>query len=271
MISALSKLANKTNNGLHICVGLDSDLKKIPPHLSKDRSPLLEFNKVIIENSCKDAAAYKINFAFYEKYGAEGLDIITQTLELIPKDCLIIADAKRGDIGNSSQMYAESVFDHFQFDAVTLNPYMGNDSLNPFLEYKDKLNFVLALTSNSGSADFEKLQLADGSFLFQSVIQKVHKWNQYKNCGIVFGATNSEELKQNVNLFEGLPVLLPGIGAQGGSLVDIISIFSEARNPNYIVNVSRALIYCDSTHGFGTTVNKTLKNYNEAARRVAPK
>lgn len=264
MISAASKLINKTNNGLHVCVGLDSDIKRIPSHLLQSKNPLLEFNKIIIENSYKDAAAYKINFAFYEKFGSAGFDIIAQTLELIPKDCLTIADAKRGDIGNTSQMYAESIYDHFKFDAVTLHPYMGTDSLSPFLGYKDKLNFVLALTSNSGSADFEKLQLADGSFLFQYVIQKVHLWNQNKNCGIVFGATNSEELKQNVNSFEGLPVLLPGVGAQGGSMADLVQIFSEAKNPDYIVNISRALIYADSTKNFGAAVNKVLKTYNES-------
>lgn len=249
-------------------MGLDSDLKKIPPHLVSNKNPLLEFNKIVIENSYKDAAAYKINFAFYEKFGSQGFDIISQTLEFIPDDVLTIADAKRGDIGNTSQMYAESIFDHFDFDAVTLNPYMGHDSLSPFLEYKDKLNFILALTSNSGSADFEKLRLEGGTFLYQNVIQKVHEWDRHKNCGIVFGATNSEELKMNVNSFGGLPVLLPGVGAQGGSLDEIVQIFSEAKNQNYIVNVSRALIYSDSTKNFGAVVNKTLKSYNHSAQSL---
>ncbi len=262
MISALSKIKNKVSRGLHICVGLDSDLKKIPPHLAADKNPILEFNKIVIENSYKDAAAYKINFAFYEKYGAAGLDIISNTLELIPGDIFTIADAKRGDIGNTSSMYAESIFEHFNFDAVTLHPYMGYDSLSPFLEYKDKMNFILALTSNNGSDDFEKLQLADGTYLYQNVIQKVKQWNRYKNCGIVFGATNSEELKSNIDLIADLPVLLPGVGTQGGTLEDIVKIFSKEINQNYIVNISRALIYSDSTKDFGTTINETLKRYN---------
>ena len=268
MISAASKLTNKTNNGLHICVGLDSDLKKLPAHLLSDKNPLLEFNKIVIENSYKDASAYKINFAFYEKFGSQGFDIISQTLELIPDDVLTIADAKRGDIGNTSEMYAESIFDHFNFDAVTLHPYMGHDSLSPFLEYKDKLNFILALTSNSGSADFEKLRLEGGTFLYQNVIQKVSEWNQHKNCGIVFGATNSEELKMNISSFDGLPVLLPGVGVQGGSLDDVVRIFSEAKNQNYIVNISRSLIYSDSTKNFGEVLNKTLKSYNHSVQSL---
>lgn len=268
MVSALSKIENKVKEGLHICVGLDSDLRKIPPHLLSNKNPLLEFNKIVIEYSYKDAAAYKINFAFYEKYGAEGLDIISNTLELIPGDILTIADAKRGDIGNTSQMYAESIFEHFNFGAVTLHPYMGHDSLNPFLEYKDRMNFILALTSNSSSSDFEKLRLEDGTFLYQNVIQKVKEWNQNKNCGIVFGATNSGELKSNINLIADLPVLLPGVGAQGGSLEDIVRIFSAAKNRNYIVNVSRALIYADSTKDFSLVINKTLKGYNDSIQSL---
>lgn len=268
MISAVSKLGNKTNQALHICVGLDSDIKKIPSYLTSSKNPLIEFNKTVIDNTYKDAAAYKINFAFYEKYGSEGLDIISKTLEFIPNNILTIADAKRGDIGNTSQMYAQSIFDHFNFDAITLHPYMGHDSLSPFFEYKDKINFVLALTSNSGSSDFEKLRLEDGLFVYQKIIQKIKEWNTNKNCGIVFGATNSDELRSNINSFSGLPVLLPGVGAQGGSLEDVVKLFYEMKNSNFIVNISRSLIYSDSTENFGNVISSTIHHYNLIVQSV---
>ena len=267
-MTAIEKLSAKTSNGYHICVGLDSDLKKIPVHLHTSPNPILEFNKIIIENTYREAAAYKVNFAFYEKDGFQGLETIHRTLELIPKDVLAIADAKRGDIGNTSHMYAQSIYDHFQFDAITLHPYMGFDSLSPFLEYKSKLNFILALTSNSGSADFEKQKLATGKYLYQYVIEKVNEWNQNKNCGIVFGATNIDELNANIDSFGNLPILLPGVGAQGGSLEEVVKTFSHKKNPNFLINISRALIYPDSPEKFEIKVLQTIKEYNSAVHSI---
>lgn len=267
-MKAIEKLRGKTEKGKHICVGLDSDIKKIPAHLLSAANPILEFNKIIIESTSEDAAAYKINFAFYEKDGAKGFDTIRQTLEFIPKDILTIADAKRGDIGNTSQMYAESIFDKLNFDSITLHPYMGFDSLSPFLEYEDKLNFILALTSNSGSSDFEKQKLADGKFLYQSVIQKINQWNTKQNCGLVFGATNLDELKENVDSFNTMPVLLPGVGAQGGSIEDVVKIFSEKKNKNYLINISRALIYPDHSEHFSKAVYNSLKKYNTSVLEI---
>lgn len=270
-ISAAEKLKVKTKNNLHICVGLDTDIRKIPEYLKKSRNPILEFNKIVIENTAPCAAAYKINFAFYEKDGLNGIENLIRTIELIPKDVLLIADAKRGDIGNTSLMYAESVFNHFKFDAVTLHPYMGHDSLEPFLNYRDKINFVLALTSNSGASDFEKLKLDDGSFLFQRTIKKVYEWNINQNCGIVFGATKHEELVENINLFNDLFVLLPGVGAQGGKLEDVVDVFEKNSNNNYIINVSRALIYCDSTTEFPQKIKNEIEQLNLVVRRVVLK
>ncbi len=267
----MKKLDKLFNDGNHICVGLDTDIKKIPPYLLKYDNPVIEFNKIVIENTIEGAAAYKINFAFYEKDGSKGFDNISKTLELIPKEILTVADAKRGDIGNTSEMYAESIYNHFNFDAVTLHPYMGYDSIEPFLKFNSKLNFILALTSNKGSSDFEKQKLSDGSFLFQTVIKKVNEWNELGNCGIVFGATNSSELKENINLFGNLSVLLPGIGAQGGSLDDVVSIFSAASNNRFLINVSRALLYCDSTENFGMFINKELTRLNESIRKIKNK
>jgi len=267
-MTAQEKLLGKTSNGFHICVGLDSDIKKIPRHLLNHPNPVLEFNKIIIENTYQKAAAYKINFAFYEKDGSQGLETIHRTLELIPKDVLTIADAKRGDIGNTSQMYAYSIYDHFQFDAITLHPYMGFDSLSPFIEYKNKLNFILALTSNSGSSDFEKQKLETGKYLYQYVIEKVNEWNKDQNCGIVFGATNIDELNANINSFQNLPVLLPGVGAQGGSIEEVAKAFSNKKNMNFLINISRALIYPDGSENFELKVFQTIREYNSAVHSI---
>lgn len=262
-MKANEKLQRKFEQGLHICVGLDTDINKIPHHLRTAENPVLEFNKIIIENTAGSAAAFKINTAFYEKDGKAGLETLEQTLALIPSDVLTIGDAKRGDIGNTSQMYAEAVFDHLGFDSVTLHPYMGYDSLSPFLEYKNKLNFILGLTSNKGASDFEKLELKEGGYLFQKVIEKVNAWNTAGNCGIVFGATNPEELRSTIDSFGSLVVLIPGVGAQGGSLEEVAGIFEARKNKNYLVNVSRALIYADDSMNFGKTAAETLENYNQ--------
>jgi orotidine-5'-phosphate decarboxylase len=263
-MTAIEKLRSKLDKNLHICVGLDTDVKKIPQHLLSEIDPVLTFNKVIIESTSEYAACFKINFAFYESLGARGFEALAKTMELIPKEIFVIADAKRGDIGNTSEMYAKAVFDELGFDSVTLHPYMGFDSLQPFLEYKEKLNFILALTSNKGAVDFEKLKLNDGRFLFQTVIEKANQWNINKNCGIVFGATKIDELKENISSFGDLIVLLPGVGAQGGSLEEVASTFNNHNNKNYLVNISRALLYCDEGKDFGWKVTEQIKAYNQS-------
>lgn len=261
-MKAQEKLQNRLSKDLHICVGLDTDKNKIPKHLSPDKIGVLEFNKAIIDATSDFAAAYKINFAFYEEAGAEGMEMLARTLEIIPEDILVIGDAKRGDIGNTSKMYAKSLFDHYKLDASTLSPYMGEDSLSPFLDYTEKIHFILALTSNPGSHDFEKLEITSGKKLYQEVISKVNEWNKNKNCGIVFGATNLDELKENINNFGDLFVLLPGVGAQGGDLEGIVKTFRQNSNNNYIVNVSRALLYADGTKDFANTSKQILQDYN---------
>ena len=262
-MKAIEKLINKNKEGKIICVGLDTDITKIPSHLKSFTNPVMEFNKTIIENTAPYAAAFKINFAFYESDGVEGLRNIEKTLSLIPDDILVIADAKRGDIGNTSSMYAKSVYEHFKCDAVTIHPYMGEDSVRPFLEYEDKLNFILALTSNSGASDFEKLKLEDGSFLFQKVISKVNSWNSKRNCGIVFGATKIAELKENINSFENLAVLLPGVGAQGGSLEEVVKTFKENNRLNLVVNVSRGILYKSTGTDFGEAAQNEIAELNK--------
>jgi orotidine-5'-phosphate decarboxylase len=261
-MKALQKLQSKFENGFHICVGLDTDIKKIPQHLLSAKDPILEFNKIIIEQTFQHAAAYKINFAFYEVNGTKGFDYISKTLELIPSDVLTIADAKRGDIGNTSQMYAQSIFQHLNFDSVTLHPYMGFDSLNPFLEYENKINFILALTSNKSSEDFEKQKMSNGQYLFQHIIEKVNQWNTKNNCGIVFGATNIQELKENLASFNSMPVLVPGVGVQGGSLEDVTEAFLTQNNKNFLINMSRAILYADNSKDFGKVVSQSIKDFN---------
>ncbi len=267
-MKALEKLRDKNKEGKFICVGLDSDIEKIPPHLKNISNPIFEFNKSIIESTVNYAAAFKLNFAFYERNGYEGLLTLEKTISVIPKDILVIADAKRGDIGNTSAMYAKAVFDNLSFDSITVNPYMGEDSIMPFIANTDKLIFILALTSNPGSEDFEKLKLQSGSFLFQQVIEKVKTWNKNNNCGLVFGATKAKELEENIQNFGSLPVLLPGVGAQGGTLDDVVSIFKKNDRKDYIINVSRGIIYKSNETDFYKYAENEIKELNNKVEKL---
>ncbi len=263
-MKARDKVLSKNNENKFICVGLDTDIKKIPSFLLSEKYPVLKFNQLIIEATADLAAAYKINFAFYERNGSKGIEELEKTIELIPKDILSIADAKRGDISNTSQMYATSVFDHLKFDSVTLHPYMGQDSLQPFLDYEDKLNFILVLTSNFGASDFELLELKNGKLVYQEILARVSKWNKIDNCGIVFGATKIEDLKKNISDFGDLTVLLPGVGAQGGSLEEVVAAFKEKKRKNYLINVSRGIIYKSTGKDFDKAARQELIKYNSA-------
>src|SRR3989339_1120645 len=269
-MTALEKLKKQNENLKFICVGLDTDINKIPTSLKSHHTPLLEFNKKIIEATYNLAGAYKFNLAFYEKEGLKGLDLLHESIQLIPSDILIIGDGKRGDIGNTSQKYAEMLYDEFKFDSATLNPYMGRDSLDPFLAYKSKLNFILALTSNPGANDFEKIKLADNSFLYQEVIKKVMLWNENNNCGLVFGANKKEELLNDIELIGNLPVLLPGVGAQGGSLEEIVKIFKQNRLPNFLINISRGIIYKSSAEDFADHARAELTAINKIITTIMP-
>ncbi len=268
-MTAQEKILNKNAQGKFICVGLDTDISKIPKFLLHKKNPALTFNKLIIDATKDFTAAYKINFAFYEKNGIKGIEELEKTIEIIPKDVLSIADAKRGDIGNTAKMYAASVYDHFGFDSITLNPYLGKDSLDPFLDYSNKLNFILVLTSNPGAIDFEKLELMNGGYLYQIILNKVNEWNLKTNCGIVFGATKIDELKNNINNFGQLSVLLPGVGAQGGSLEDVVSVFKSNKREDYIVNVSRGIIYKSSGEDFAEAAKEELIKLNKIVSEIS--
>src|SRR5690606_3513433 len=208
-----------------LCIGLDTDLTKIPEHLLDDQDPIFSFNKAIIEATSDLCVAYKPNIAFYESYGVRGWESLRKTSQIIPKDCFSIADAKRGDIGNTSKMYAQGFFNTevsgLNFDSITIAPYMGEDSVTPFLDFKGKWAIVLALTSNQGSKDFQNFQNTEHSQLYEEVIKKVNQWGTTENIMYVVGATRGEAF---IKIREHAPdhfLLVPGVGAQGGSLEDV--------------------------------------------------
>lgn len=237
----------------YLCVGLDTDLKKIPAHLLDTEDPVFEFNKAIIDATLPFTVAYKPNIAFYEALGAKGWISLKKTLEYIPKDCFTIADAKRGDIGNTSGLYARAFFDKessgLSFDSITVAPYMGADSVLPFLEFQNKWVILLALTSNQGSEDFQKNQLDSGEFLFEKVLKQSQKWGNASQLMYVVGATQASSLAEIRKIVPDNFLLIPGVGAQGGSLKEV-SQYGMNRECGLLVNSSRAIIYASSGHDF---------------------
>lgn len=226
-----------------LCIGLDPDLEKIPPLFLKMSDPVAAFNRAVIEATHQFAVAYKPNFAFYESRGAAGLGELERTLEFIPETCITIADAKRADIGNTSKHYATAFFEIWKFDCVTVPPYMGYDSISPFLSYSDKLTFILCLTSNSGSQDFEEAKLENGQRLYERVLEKAVEWNKSGNVGVVVGATKPEQLAELRKAAPGLVFLIPGVGAQGGDLRAAVRNGIDANGGSALINLSRAILY----------------------------
>jgi orotidine-5'-phosphate decarboxylase len=244
----MSSVRDKANSRIAalkslLCVGLDSDPEKIPSLFLKYECPVLEFNRAVIRATSDVAVAYKLNTAFYEARGIAGFRDMEKTLSTIPDACMTIADAKRADIGNTSKMYAQAFFDHWSFDALTVAPYMGFDSLEPFFAYEEKLLFVLCLTSNMGSSDFEEQVMANGRPLYRSVLGKVASWSRNGNGGVVVGATKSDLLADIRREAPSLFLLIPGVGAQGGSLEDTVHFGVDANHQSAVINVSRSLIY----------------------------
>jgi len=233
----------------YLCVGLDTDVEKLPDHLPKTTESILTFNKAIIEATNQYAPAYKINTAFYEQYGAEGWTIMEETLKCIPTNCFTIADAKRGDIGNTGKMYAKAFLKNMDFDSITVSPYMGKDSVEPFLSY-GKVVIVLGLTSNSGSQDFQHLPVGEQK-LYERVIENVASWGNPENMMFVVGATQAEKLKEIRAIVPDHFLLVPGVGSQGGSLDDV-SAFGINANCGLLVNSSRGIIYKSKGEDFAT-------------------
>lgn len=235
--------------GSYLCVGLDTDLARIPKHLLDKKDPILEFNRQII-NATKDlCVAYKPNLAFYESQGIQGMRALERTLDLIPDTHFTIADAKRGDIGNTSRMYAKAFFETYNFDAVTVAPYMGIDSVAPFLEFKDKWVILLALTSNKGSNDFQFTKQENGQPLYEKVMRKAQQWGTIDNLMFVTGATQSAHIEQIRKIAPDHFLLVPGVGAQGGSLHGI-SMQGLNSKGGLLVNSSRGIIYAGDGEDF---------------------
>ena len=230
-----------------LCVGLDPDLAKIPKHLLALEDPIFEFNKAIIDATKQYAVAYKPNLAFFECLGIDGWKSFQKTIDYIPKECLVIADAKRGDIGNTSLYYAKTFFETYNFDSVTVTPYMGFDSVTPFLEFKDKWAIVLALTSNSGGLDFQMTKDKNGEMLYQKVLKTSKSYGE--NIMFVVGATRAESLKDIREIVPNHFLLVPGVGVQGGSLNDVAK-YGMNNKCGLLVNSSRRIIYADSTKDF---------------------
>src|SRR5260221_2197926 len=259
----------------YLCVGLDSDITKIPKHLLSHPDPVFEFNKKIIDATKDLCVAYKLNTAFYEAMGAKGWETLEKTVSYIPGEHFKIADAKRGDIGNTSSQYAKAFFEAMPFDAITVSPYMGEDSVKPFLEYEGKWAIVLGLTSNSGARDFElqkfiektdsleegiHIRKEDTRFLYEVVLEKASEWGTPDNLMFVVGATQADEF---INIRKITPhhfYLVPGVGAQGGGLKEISEKALIKNECGLLVNVSRAIIYASDGEDF-----------NKVARRVAAK
>ncbi|MBD8488064.1 orotidine-5'-phosphate decarboxylase [Echinicola sp. CAU 1574] len=233
-----------------LCVGLDTDLSKIPSHLLKEADPIFEFNKQIIDHTADYAVAYKPNIAFYEAMGPKGWESLQKTLEYIPKDIFTIADAKRGDIGNTSKLYAKAFFEQMDFDSITVAPYMGKDSVSPFLEFADKWVILLALTSNEGSKDFQILDTNAGKPLFQQVLEKSQEWGTDGNLMYVVGATRGEKIAEVRKFAPHHFFLVPGVGAQGGSLEEVAK-YGMNSTCGLLVNSSRGIIYASAEKDFG--------------------
>lgn len=248
-----------------LCVGLDTDIKKIPVHLLKEEDPIFAFNKAIIDATADLCIAYKPNLAFYESLGVKGWVAFEKTVNYIKSnypDQFIIADAKRGDIGNTSEMYARSFFDELNIDSVTVAPYMGEDSVKPFLLYPEKWVILLALTSNKGSQDFQLTEDSNGERLFEKVLKKSQEWASDEQMMYVVGATQGEmfmDIRKHVpNHF----LLVPGVGAQGGSLEEVCK-YGMNSTCGLIVNSSRAIIYADRTERFAEAAHNAAKEVQE--------
>lgn len=244
-----------------LCVGLDTDLKKVPAHLFAEEDPVFAFNKAIIDATKDYTVAYKINTAFYEAQGLKGWESMQKTLEYIPKDIFSIADAKRGDIGNTAEQYAHTFFKTYPFDSVTVAPYMGKDSVQPFMQFDGHWAIVLGLTSNAGSADFQ-LQPSGDELMYERVLKTVASWGTPENLMFVIGATRKEQLQHVRQMLPDHFFLIPGVGAQGG---DVPTVCENALNKDggILINVSRAVIFASSCEDFALKAGEAAKDYQQ--------
>ncbi|AEA44092.1 orotidine-5'-phosphate decarboxylase [Fluviicola taffensis] len=245
-----------------LCVGLDTDMDKIPAHLLKLEDPIFEFNKAIIDATKDLCVAYKPNVAFYEALGPKGWESLKKTIDYIPSHCLTIADAKRGDIGNTSTYYAKTFFEYLNCDAVTVAPYMGEDSVTPFQEFKNKWVILLALTSNKGALDFQFTTDSNGEELYKKVLKKSSKWGSEENLMYVVGATRAEGIAEVRKIVPNHFFLVPGVGAQGGSLEDVAK-YGWNNDCGLLVNASRSIIYASNGTDFAEKGREEAKKLQQ--------
>lgn len=258
----------------YLCVGLDTDVTKIPKHLQQNKNAVVDFNKAIIDATKDYCVSYKINTAFYEANGSKGWEDMEATVNYIPSTHFKIADAKRGDIGNTSSQYAKAFFETLQFDAITVAPYMGEDSIRPFLEYDNKWTIVLGLTSNKGAKDFEMQRLFSSEnniettslFLYEKVIDTVSKWGTADNLMFVIGATQASEFENIRKIIPENFLLVPGIGFQGGSLEEV-SKYGMTKNCGLLVNASRAVIYAGDGESFAEEAANIAQQYQTEMKK----
>ena len=263
----VSQINNKQS---FLCVGLDTDLKKIPGHLLDFEDPVFEFNKQIIDATKDICVAYKPNIAFYESMGVEGWISLQRTLDYIPNNIFTIADAKRGDIGNTSGFYARAFFDSYNFDAITVAPYMGKDSVMPFLDFKDKWAIILLVTSNEGALDFQFVGTENDKVLFEHVLDTSVDWGTDQNIMYVVGATRAEELVQIRKKIPNHFLLVPGVGAQGGSLIDVATNGMNS-DCGILVNCSRSIIYASSGKDFAEKAKLEAKKIQQEMSLILSK
>lgn len=270
-MSAIEKLhkAQQKNRSM-ICVGLDLDSKRMPNEYSNSIKGYFDFAKKIIDATSDLVCAYKPNLAFFEHHGAEGISLLKLIVDRIPEHIPVILDAKRGDIGNTAEHYAHALQEHLGADWVTLSPYMGYDSIKPFVESEEKGAFVLCLTSNESSSDFQQLQIGNDK-LYEIVAKKVAGWNQKENLGLVVGATHPEQLAGLRQIAPGVPFLIPGVGAQGGSLERAAVDGSEAFTQPALINVSRSVLYASRDDSFAEKAHNEVRRLNSEIQKLRDK
>jgi orotidine-5'-phosphate decarboxylase len=251
----------------YLCVGLDTDIEKLPAGLPKNKDGVIAFNKAIIDATAPYCVSYKINTAFYESQGIAGWEAMEATIAHIPSTHFTIADAKRGDIGNTSAQYAKTFFETLPFDAITVAPYMGKDSIDPFLAYQNKWTIVLGLTSNPGSQNFEQQKLATGQFLYESVLEQVASWGSPEQLMFVVGATKANDLESIRKIIPEHFLLVPGVGAQGGSLSEVTK-YGKNDAVGLLINASRAIIFASSGANFAEDAAIAAKGYADEMKAL---
>ncbi|MBD3273968.1 MAG: orotidine-5'-phosphate decarboxylase [Candidatus Marinimicrobia bacterium] len=251
-----------------LCVGLDPDLERLPASLPKNAVGVAHFCENIIQSTKDHVCAYKINSAFFEVLGGDGFDLLSDIRELIPEKILTIYDVKRGDIGNTAKHYARAAFHELDMDAVTINPYMGYDAVEPFIQDPERGVFILGLTSNPGSQDFQQLMLGSDDRLYIQVIKKAAEWNTQNNVGLVVGATKAEAFGEIRRLINDMPILAPGVGAQGGDLKKILQAGLTEQNTGLIIPISRAVIFASDHEDFAEKAGSAAKEFKDQINRT---